>query len=116
MSLSSLGTIALGVSPVTDQVSINGHYAVIVNAYALPGADSVKMAAAFRARLNAVVPRLPHDITLTPFWDQTTLIVASQQALRDAILLGALLAIVVIYAFLRSFRLTLVAAAVIPLA
>ena len=53
---------------------------------------------------------------MTPFWDQTTLIVASQQALRDAILLGALLAIVVIYAFLRSFRLTLVAAAVIPLA
>jgi CzcA family heavy metal efflux pump len=114
--LSSLGTIALGVSPVTDQVSINGHHAVIVNAYALPGADTVKMAAAFRARLNAVVPRLPRDITLTAFWDQTTLIVASQQALRDAILLGALLAIIVIYAFLRNFRLTLVAAAVIPLA
>jgi CzcA family heavy metal efflux pump len=114
--LSSLGTIALGVSPVTDQVSINGHHAVIVNAYALPGADTVKMAAAFRARLNAVIARLPRDITLTPFWDQTTLIVASQQALRDAILLGALLAIIVIYIFLRNFRLTLVAAAVIPLA
>src|ERR1700722_16786286 len=86
--LSSLGTIALGVSPVTDQVSIDGHHAVIINAYALPGADTVKMAADFRARLNAVVPRLPRDITLTAFWDQTTLIVASQQALRDAILLG----------------------------
>ena len=114
--LSSLGTIALGVSPVTDQVSIDGHHAVIINAYALPGADTVKMAADFRARLNAVVPRLPRDITLTAFWDQTTLIVASQSALRDAILLGALLAIIVIYAFLRNFRLTLVAAAVIPLA
>ena len=114
--LASLGTIALGVSPVTDQVSLNGHHAVIVNAYALAGADTVMMAAAFRARLHDVIPRLPRDVTITPFWDQTTLIVASQQALRDAILLGALLAIVVIYAFLRNFRLTLVAAAVIPLA
>ena len=114
--LAGLGSVALGVSPVTDQTSVDGHHAVIFNAYALPGADTVKMAADLRARLNAIVPRLPRDITLTPFWDQTTLIVASQQALRDAILLGALLAIVVIYAFLRNLRLTLVAAAVIPLA
>jgi CzcA family heavy metal efflux pump len=114
--LASLGTIALGVSPVTDQTSVDGRHAVIVNAYALPGADTVKMAAAFRARWEALTAQLPRDVTVTPFWDQTTLIVASQTALRDAILVGAFLAIVVIYVFLRSLRLTLVAAAVIPLA
>ncbi|HEY5349174.1 MAG TPA: efflux RND transporter permease subunit, partial [Candidatus Lustribacter sp.] len=114
--LASLGTIALGVSPVTDQTSVDGRHAVILNAYGLPGADTVTMARAFRARLQALVPGLPRDVTITPFWDQTTLIVASQAALRDAILVGALLAIIVIYVFLRSLRLTLVAAAVIPLA
>jgi CzcA family heavy metal efflux pump len=114
--LAALGTISIGVSPVTDQTSIDGRHAVILNAYGLPGADTVKMADAFRARLQALVPQLPRDVTVAPFWDQTTLIVASQAALRDAILLGALLAIVVIYVFLRSWRLTLVAAAVIPLA
>jgi CzcA family heavy metal efflux pump len=114
--LGSLGTVALGVSPVTDQTSIDGHHAVIINAYGLPGADTVKMAQAFRARLQTVTPQLPRDVVVTPFWDQTSLIVASQTALRDAILLGALLAIIVIYVFLRSLRLTLVAAAVIPLA
>jgi CzcA family heavy metal efflux pump len=114
--LASLGTIALGVSPVTDQTSVDGRHAVILNAYGLPGADTVTMARAFRARLRALVPGLPRDVTITPFWDQTTLIVASQAALRDAILVGALLAIIVIYVFLRSLRLTLVAAAVIPLA
>jgi multidrug efflux pump subunit AcrB/outer membrane protein TolC len=114
--LGSLGTVASGVSPVTDQASIDGKHAVTINAYALPGADAVAMARAFRDRIAALTPQLPRDVTVTPFWDQTTLIVSSQAALRDAILLGALLAIVVIYAFLRSFRLTLVAAAVIPLA
>jgi len=114
--LASLGTIGLGVSPVTDQTSVDGKHAVILNAYAISGADSVAMAAAVRARLQAVTRRLPRDVTVTPFWDETTLIVASQSALRDAIFLGALLAIIVIYAFLRNLRLTLVAAAVIPLA
>jgi CzcA family heavy metal efflux pump len=116
VALASLGTVSLGVSPVTDQTSVDGRHAVIVNAYGLPGADTVKMAAAFRARWQRLTAQLPRDVTVTPFWDQTTLIVASQTALRDAILLGALLAIVVIYVFLRSLRLTLVAASVIPLA
>lgn len=114
--LASLGTVTLGVSPVTDQTSVDGRHAVIVNAYGLPGADTVKMADAFRARWRALTPQLPRDVAVTPFWDQTTLIVASQTALRDAILVGALLAVLVIYVFLRSLRLTLVAASVIPLA
>ena len=114
--LSALGSVTQGVSPVTDQSSIDGKHAVIINAYALPGADTVKMATEFRARLSAVVPHLPRDVKVTNFWDQTTLIVESQRALRDAIFLGALLAIVVIFVFLRDLRLTLVAAAVIPIA
>lgn len=114
--ISSLGTVTLGVSPITSQSSLDGVHAVMINAYGLPGADVVKMAAAFQGRLDGVVTQLPRNITLKKFWDQTTLIVESQKALRDAILLGALLAIVVIYAFLRDYRLTLVAAAIIPLA
>ena len=114
--LSALGSVTQGVSPVTDQSSVNGTHAVIVNAYALPGADTVKMAREFRARLATVEPHLPRDVAVTNFWDQTTLIVESQRALRDAILLGALLAIIVIFVFLRDLRLTLVAAVVIPLA
>ncbi|GAC1593047.1 MAG: hypothetical protein NVS3B28_22550 [Candidatus Velthaea sp.] len=114
--LSSLGTIRLGVAPATVQAASNGTHAVILSAYGLAGADAVKMADAFKSRLESVRSRLPGDIAIVNTWDQTTLIVESQKSLRDAILLGALLAIVVIYFFLRSWRMTLVAAAVIPLA
>jgi CzcA family heavy metal efflux pump len=114
--LSSLGRVHLGVSPVTAQTSLNGRHAVILNAYGLPGADTVAMAAQLKEKLAGATARLPSDVKVSLFWDQTTLIVESQKALRDAILLGALLAIIVIYVFLRSYRLTLVAAAVIPLA
>ena len=57
--LASLGTVTLGVSPVTDQISVDGRHAVIVNAYGLPGADTVKMADAFRARWRALTAQLP---------------------------------------------------------
>ena len=115
-SLGSIATISLGVAPLTSRTSFGGDDAVIVNAYLSPGGDSVAMARELRARIDALVPNLPANLAIRPFWDQTTLIVASQASLRDAIFIGALIAIGVIYLFLRDARLTLVAATVIPLA
>ncbi len=114
--LGSLGTVSLGVSPATDQASYDARDAVVINAYPIAGADTVKMAADVRARLRTVETQLPRDVHVAAFWDQTSLVVESQRSLRDAILLGALIAIAIIFAFLRDVRLTLVAAAIIPVA
>jgi CzcA family heavy metal efflux pump len=114
--VSALGTVRLTTGPTTAQAAVDGTHAVTMNAFALPGADAVALAREVDARFAAIRARLPADVTLVKYWDQTRLIVASQASLRDAILLGALLAVLVIYLFLRSLRMTLVAAAVIPLA
>ncbi len=112
----ALGTVTLGVAPPSDATAYFGRQAVIVNAYALAGADTVAMEREIDRRVGAIARRLPSTVGMDKMWDQTTLITDSQKALRDAILLGALLAIVVIYLFLRNLRMTLVAAAVIPVA
>jgi CzcA family heavy metal efflux pump len=112
----ALGTVRLTTGPTTAQAAVDGTHAVNMNAFVLPGADAVVLAREIDARFNAIRARLPADVALVKYWDQTRLIVASQASLRDAILLGALLAVLVIYLFLRSLRMTLVAAAVIPLA
>ncbi len=114
--VSALGTVRLTTGAATDQAAVDGKHAVNVNTFALQGADAVTLAREVEARFAAIKPRLPADVQVVKYWDQTRLIVASQSSLRDAILLGALLAVLVIYFFLRSLRMTLVAAAVIPLA
>ncbi len=112
----SLGTVTLGVAPLTTQVSYAGHHAVALNFYGLPGADAVRMADAVKARVATITPRLPTGVAMNRYWDQTDLIVESQNSLRDAILLGAVLAVLVILLFLRNMRITLVSAIVIPIA
>jgi len=114
--LRSLGTVALGVGPELLQVSYDARHAVIINFYALPGADAVKMADGIEARMAKLAPHLPAGIAVHKLWDQTLLVRDSQASLRDAILIGALLAIGVILAFLRNLRMTLIAAFVIPIA
>jgi multidrug efflux pump subunit AcrB len=112
----ALGRVRLTTGPDIDQASVNGTHSVNISAFPLAGADAVTLAREIEARFAAIRPRLPADVGLVKYWDQTKLIVASQASLRDAILLGAALAVLVIYLFLRSLRMTLVAAAVIPLA
>ncbi|MDQ2991188.1 MAG: efflux RND transporter permease subunit, partial [Candidatus Eremiobacteraeota bacterium] len=114
--LDALGRVSLGVAPATTAMSFDASHAVGLNFYALPGADTVKMADAVEARMRDLAPRLPGGTHATKYWDQTRLIRDSQSSLRDAIGLGALLAIGVILLFLRNLRMTLIAAVVIPLA
>lgn len=116
LPISALGEVKLGVSAPSNATSFDAQTAVFVNVYGLPGADAVRLARGFEDRMDGVKGRLPQGTTIHLFWNQTDLIVQSQRALRDAILLGALLAVLVILAFLRNLRITLVAAAVIPLA
>jgi CzcA family heavy metal efflux pump len=114
--LAALGSVRLGVAPLTNGVGFDAHPAVIVSFYALPGADAVKMAGAIAVRADELSRSLPKGVTFEKFWDQTKLVKESQASLRDAILIGALLAILVIFVFLRNLRMTLVAAMVIPIA
>lgn len=114
--VAALGTVRLGVAPQTEAVSFDARPAVILSFYALPGADAVRMAEAVAARAASMQTQLPAGVRFVKFWDQTKLVKESQASLRDAIALGALLAILVIFAFLRDLRVTIVAAIIIPIA
>jgi multidrug efflux pump subunit AcrB len=116
VTLGSLGIVRLGVAPPTLAVSYDAQHAVAMNFYALPGADTVRLAADIKDRLAHLQAQLPAGVTLHRYWDATDLITASQESLRDAILVGAVLALGVIYFFIRNLRMTMVAALVIPAA
>ena len=116
VTVGSLGSVRLGVAPATNQVAYDARHAVSINFYAVAGADNVRMAGAIKTRIAALSAEMPAAITLHRYWDATDLIVASQESLRDAIVAGALLALGVIFFFLRHLRMTLISALVIPAA
>jgi|HubBroStandDraft_5_1064220.scaffolds.fasta_scaffold00002_16 multidrug efflux pump subunit AcrB len=115
-TVGSLGSVRLGVAPLTSQMSFDASHAVALSFYALADADNVRMARTIKARFASLADQMPAGIEAHRYWDATDLIVASQNSLRDAILVGALLALGVILFFLRNLRMTLVAALIIPMA
>ena len=109
----------LGEVRVADQVSyvrttVDSNEAVLVNLVRQPTANTLEIAREVDARLRQIGHILPRDVRFSTVYDQARFIADSMRGTRDAMLLGVALAGVVLFAFLRSRRLTLVAMAAIP--
>jgi len=116
LHVGDVARVRLSVAPRSDAASSAGEPVVALSVYAQQNADIVKMADAFSARLPRFMGELPAGTTVRKYWDQTKLIRDSQRTIRDSILIGAALAIGVIFWFLGSWRITAIAAFVIPMA
>ncbi|MEG3146740.1 efflux RND transporter permease subunit [Sphingomonas sp. RT2P30] len=111
-TLGQIATIRRAPAPVWTKVTANGANAVLVNIRQTPSADAVALVRQVQARLKDVA--LPADVKVSPFYDQSELVTGAADAVRDAILLGAVLAGLVLFLFLRSWRLMVITAALLP--
>ncbi|MFZ1125233.1 MAG: efflux RND transporter permease subunit [Candidatus Baltobacteraceae bacterium] len=114
--LSAVARVTYGDEPTGEQTSFDATRAVILNAYPIASGDAVALKRSVEQRLTGLRAALPADARIVASWDQTRLILASQEALRDEMLAGALIALLVIFWFLRDRALTLAAAIVLPAA
>jgi multidrug efflux pump subunit AcrB len=103
-----------GTVPQWTRVSEDGQPAVQFQVYQQPDGNTVAIAAAVRKALADFQPSLPPGVTLANWYDQSVLVTDSAASVRDAILIGLGLAALVLLAFLRSLRVTLVAMLVVP--
>jgi multidrug efflux pump subunit AcrB len=112
VTLAQIATLHPSVEPAFVRVTSNGSEAVLVNIRQSLAGDTVKIVADVDARLKQA--GLPPSVIVTRFYDQAELVSGAASAVRDAILLGAVLAGVVLFVFLRSGRLMLITGLTLP--
>ena len=112
VTLGDVAQVRLAPQLTWTRVTAQGRNAVLINVRQTPDANSVAVAKAVRARIAAL--HAPHDINVATYYDQTELVTGAAGGVRDAILLGALLAGAVLFAFLRSVRLMGITALMLP--
>lgn len=115
VELSDVADVRAGVAPEYTRVSADGREAVLINVRQQPGANTVALASAVRAELEQLRQHLPPDVRLANYYDQSELVTQAAGSVRDAILIGALLAAAVLFGFLRQAKITLVIALILPL-
>lgn len=112
--LSDIATLSEGHADRTSLTSANGRPAALVNVGRQPGADAIALARAVERELEAARATLPPGVEVVVTYDQAALIGKAVANVRDAVLLGGALTVLVVGLFLRSWRGTLVAAAALP--
>jgi multidrug efflux pump subunit AcrB len=101
-----------GETPQWMHVSEDGRPAVLLNLYEQPNGNAVNIVRDVRAKLETL--HLPPGVRLVNWYDQSRLVSQSAASVRDAVLIGLVLAAIVLLVFLRSWRVTLIAVIVVP--
>ncbi|HDL17506.1 MAG TPA: efflux RND transporter permease subunit [Bacteroidetes bacterium] len=101
--------------PEWTRVTSNGREAVLLNVYQQPGGNTVKIDTEIKKTLASMQDRIPGDISVSKFYDQSDLIVESMKNVRDSIVVGIFLAVIILFAFLRNWKITLIASLDVPL-
>ncbi|HZJ42210.1 MAG TPA: efflux RND transporter permease subunit [Pyrinomonadaceae bacterium] len=112
--VADIATVAAGVEPEYTIVTADGHPAALVNINRQPDANTVAVVDEVKAALSAMQGQLPKDVRVAAYYDQSLLVRESINSVRDSILIGLLLSVVILFAFLRNWGTTFVAILVIP--
>jgi len=114
VTVADVATVTAGVEPQYTIVTADGHPAALVNINRQPDANTVAVVDEVKAALTAMRGQIPKDVRVAPYYDQSLLVRESINSVRDSILIGLLLSVVILYAFLRNWGTTFVAILVIP--
>ncbi len=112
--ISDVAEVGPAVKPVYTVVTANGRAAVLLSISRQPDANTVAVAREVHAEIDRIRGSLPLGIHIEPFYDQSEIITASITSVRDAILIGLVLASLIMVLFLGDWGTSLVAGLVIP--
>ncbi len=109
-----VATVTMGSSPQWIRATADGRDAVLLQVFQQRDGNTAAIAQEVINRLATFKPRLPKDVTIAEWYNQSDLIKASATSVRDAIFIGIGLAGLILWVFLRSGRLLALALLVVP--
>jgi cobalt-zinc-cadmium resistance protein CzcA len=113
--LTDLGTVALGKELRTGAATEDGREVVLGTVFMLMGENSRVVARRVADKVAEVNRTLPPGVRVKTVYDRSTLVDETIATVRHNLTLGALLVIVVLFAFLGNIRAAIITAFVIPL-
>jgi CzcA family heavy metal efflux pump len=114
--VSDIGTVTRGAPDRTLLVTGGGRDAVVMTIAQQIGVNIIDLKDGLDDAISRLATTLPAGISISRVYDLAEFVEESIASVRDAILIGGLLAVVVLLVFLRSWRLTMIAAITLPLA
>ncbi|HEY2026263.1 MAG TPA: efflux RND transporter permease subunit [Gemmatimonadaceae bacterium] len=115
LRVKDLATVEVGTQDHVRVVAGDGKPAALLNITRQIGGNTVAIADSIAKAVANLQSTLPKGDTLKILYDQASLVRDATTSVRDAMLIGAVLAVIILFIFLRKGRITAISAASIPL-
>lgn len=113
--LRDIANVYDGLKDAEDLVFVNGLPSVYITVQKQSGMNSVKTADNVYKRLEKIKKEIPENISMTVIYDSTQIIKKSLSEVGSTAITGAILAILILFLFLRSFKSVLIISLSIPI-
>ena len=113
--LADIGKAYLGYRDKSNEVLINGQPGVYISVTKQSGKNSVTVANAVYKKLDEIQEILPGDMSMQIVWDTTDSIRDTINTLLESAMQGLILAVLILFLFLKNFKSTIIIAISIPL-
>lgn len=112
--ISDVGWAELGPQDIKSYMKMNGIPMIGVVVVPQPGANHIEIADNVYQRMEMMKKDLPEDVTTNYGFDNTKFIRASIKEVQETVYIAFVLVIIIIFLFLRDWRVTLIPCVVIP--
>ena len=113
--IADIARVERGPEPVFNVVNAQGRNAALLNIRAQPkGSSILQIADDLKTQIAELKHTLPPDMEMSFYYDQSLLVKESVSSVWESIVFGLLLAVVVLYVFLKNWGSVLTAIVVIP--
>ena len=96
------------------KINANGHDGVLIAVIKQPNTNLISLSTDMAQKVAALQKILPKDVTIRPYYVQADFVNDSVKSVRDSLMIGLLLAIIVAIIFLRSLKASATILIVIP--
>jgi CzcA family heavy metal efflux pump len=110
-----LADVQFGATDRTTLITGNGRPAALINISRQIGGNILQLVLQIRNQISDLGSAIPKTLHISVVYDLAEFVTESIKNVRDAIIIGAVLAVLILFCFLRDRRTTLIAATSLPL-
>ncbi len=116
VTIRNIGTVQVGPGERQGTVTEDGKGEVVSGIVVLRlGSNTSEVIERVKQKLETIKKDLPKDVTIVPLYDQSLLIRHSIDTVKDALIAGEILVILILFLMLSNLRAALVAALAVPI-
>jgi CzcA family heavy metal efflux pump len=115
LRVGDVATVTPGTEDHTRIIAGDGRPAALINITRQVGGNTLAVADSVASIAATLSKSLPPGVFLRPVYDQAALVRDAVKSVRDAMIIGAVLAVIILLFFLRHARITAISASSIPI-